>query len=68
MKVKSLNPFESPVSFKAILNAASPLFFAINSMNRSMGISDVYPFVISNTVEEKLTFIHNTLQKYKSIG
>ena len=35
-----------------------PLVFAVNSLNRSMGLADLYPFVISPTVREKLGFIH----------
>ncbi|WP_426059757.1 zinc-binding metallopeptidase family protein [Hymenobacter sp. B1770] len=35
-----------------------PLSLALNSLNRSMGLSDVYPFVIPPAVVEKLAFIH----------
>jgi hypothetical protein len=35
-----------------------PLAFAINSLNRSMGQADVYPFVLSPKVMEKLGYIH----------
>ncbi|MDC6404612.1 MULTISPECIES: zinc-binding metallopeptidase family protein [Maribacter] len=51
--------------FQAILRTAIPLFYTLNSMNRSMGKDDAYPFVISEPVKSKLTFIHNLLIKGK---
>lgn len=44
--------------FKAIFDSWLSLTFAINSLNRSMGYDDFYPFVISPTVVRKLAFIH----------
>jgi hypothetical protein len=41
-----------------ILDAWLPLAFAVNSLNRSMGQNDFYPFVLSAKVMEKLRFIH----------
>jgi hypothetical protein len=43
---------------KRLLEAWIPLTFAANSMNRSMGLPDLYPFVLSATAIVKLTFIH----------
>lgn len=48
--------------FKKIMDTGIPLLFALNSMNRSMGEDDPYPFVISKSVENKLEFIHNLLK------
>ncbi|MBE7211461.1 MAG: putative zinc-binding peptidase [Gluconacetobacter diazotrophicus] len=36
-----------------------PLVFAVNSLNRSMGLGDLYPFVITPTVQRKLGFVHD---------
>lgn len=47
--------------FDAIIKAFRPLTYAINSLNRSMGQPDVYPFVISDTVLNKLRFVHQLL-------
>jgi|SRR5450432_531959 len=44
--------------FAQIIKWWLPLTFAVNSLNRSMGHSDFYPFVISDPVVEKLKFIH----------
>ncbi|QCX00689.1 hypothetical protein FGM00_11435 [Aggregatimonas sangjinii] len=47
--------------FQAIVNTCVPLSFAVNSINRAMGIPDVYPFVINMGVVKKMKFIHNIL-------
>jgi hypothetical protein len=45
-----------------ILEAWLPLAFAVNSLNRAMGQSDFYPFVLSAKVMEKLRFIHAVIR------
>ncbi|MEP0713519.1 MAG: putative zinc-binding metallopeptidase, partial [Algoriphagus sp.] len=45
--------------FLTIYNAWAPISFSINSLNRSMGIPDAYPFVVSHAVVEKMKFIHH---------
>jgi hypothetical protein len=42
-----------------LVEAWLPLTFAVNSINRSMGMSDLYPFVVAPTVIAKLDFIHS---------
>jgi hypothetical protein len=44
--------------FDKILQEWLPLTYAMNSLNRSMGIGDVYPFVIVPAVVQKLAYIH----------
>jgi len=41
-----------------LVNAWVPTTVAINAINRSMGQPDLYPFVLSTPVSEKLAFIH----------
>ncbi|HYS45265.1 MAG TPA: putative zinc-binding metallopeptidase, partial [Rhizomicrobium sp.] len=41
-----------------LIDAWLPIEFATNSMNRSMGLTDLYPFLLSRKVIEKLSFIH----------
>ena len=41
-----------------IINSWLPLTFAVNSINRSMGQPDLYPFVLSPAVISKLAFVH----------
>jgi hypothetical protein len=51
------DPHEAP-DIQMIVDAWVPLTFAMNSLNRSMGLQDPYPFVLSPTVIGKLGFIH----------
>jgi hypothetical protein len=47
--------------FESIFRMWIPLTFAMNSLNRSMGLKDTYPFVISTPVKEKMKFIHDVV-------
>lgn len=58
----SNDPYET-VDFDDILKNWLPLTFALNSLNRSMGVNDAYPFVIPAKAAEKLGFIHQILHK-----
>jgi hypothetical protein len=44
--------------FDDILADWLPLTYALNAINRSMGKEDLYPFILSPTVVEKLRFVH----------
>jgi hypothetical protein len=44
-----------------IIDAWLPLTFAVNSINRSMGLADLYPFVLAPPVIVKLSFIHDRI-------
>ncbi len=44
-----------------IIDAWLPLTFAVNSINRSMGLPDLYPFILGPAVIWKLTFIHDRI-------
>ncbi|MFT3934932.1 MAG: putative zinc-binding peptidase [Chitinophagaceae bacterium] len=50
--------------FDDIIKIWLPLTFAVNSLNRSMGHQDFYPFIISGDVIEKLRFIHQQVKNY----
>jgi hypothetical protein len=45
-----------------IIEAWLPLTFAVNSINRSMGLPDLYPFVLAPAVIVKLGFIHERIR------
>jgi hypothetical protein len=49
--------------FQVVLAMWIPLTFAINSLNRSMGYEDFYPFILSPQVMKKLAFIHDVCRK-----
>jgi hypothetical protein len=50
-------PDDGNWDFEAALADWLPLTYALNAINRSMGRSDVYPFVLSEPVTRKLAFV-----------
>lgn len=48
--------------FDLILATWFPLTYALNSLNRGMGLSDLYPFVLSAAAIDKLRFIHEVVE------
>ena len=62
--------FEIEIAFDAyrtrkidsLVAAWLPLTIAVNSLNRSMGQPDLYPFVLSPPTIEKLRFIHGLVR------
>jgi hypothetical protein len=55
-----LNPYKT-TNFKDVFNASVTLTSSVNSLNRSMGLPDIYPFIVPQNVVKKLTFIHELL-------
>ena len=53
----NIDPYETR-DFNKVLTLWFPLTFALNGLNLSMGLHDVYPFVIPAKVVYKLLFIH----------
>lgn len=56
-----LDPYQSD-SIQDIIDAWLPLTFAVNSLNRAMGNPDLYPFVLSPTVIDKLGLVHQMVR------
>ncbi|KEZ76088.1 putative zinc-binding metallopeptidase [Salinisphaera hydrothermalis] len=46
-----------------LVYVAAEIAMGINHVNRSMGLSDLYPFVLSAPVHEKLAFVHEWLRR-----
>ena len=57
----NIDPYTT-ISFEDIIERWIPLSFVMNSLNRSMGMKDSYPFVINEAVKQKLNFIHETIR------
>jgi hypothetical protein len=53
----AMDPYQA-ADITEIIDPWLPLTFAMNSLNRAMGNHDLYPFVLSPRVIEKLTFVH----------
>jgi hypothetical protein len=51
------NPYRAP-SIEPIIEVWLPYVFAMNNVNRAMGLADLYPFVLAPPVIGKLGFIH----------
>ena len=49
-------------SAKRLIDRWVPLALAMNSLNRSMGLTDFYPFVVSPAAATKLEFIHRLVK------
>jgi hypothetical protein len=47
----------------ALLRAAIATVTIINHANRSMGLDDAYPFVVTPAAQEKLAFVHHWLRR-----
>jgi len=47
--------------FDEMIAAWFPLTNALNSLNRSMGLADLYPFVLSDAAIAKLRFVHDVI-------
>lgn len=60
-RVTPLNSYAA-TDFREMLEHWLPLTVAINSINRSAGQKDLYPFVLSEPVIEKLEFVHQVIK------
>lgn len=55
----------SATQFERMIDNWFPLTYALNSLNRSLGQTDAYPFVLSPSAIEKLRFVHETIKAAK---
>lgn len=54
---KNFNPYQVRDA-SHLLSFATELTIGLNQLNRSMGLSDIYPFVLTPVVREKISFVH----------
>jgi hypothetical protein len=54
--------------FEALMKNWLPLTCALNSLNRGMGLADLYPFVTPPPVIDKLRFIHDLIQSESTLA
>lgn len=56
------DPFDvGPGGFDGLVEQWVPLTLLVNSLNRSLGQEDAYPFALSHTALSKLRFVHETI-------
>jgi hypothetical protein len=51
--------------FEALVSGWNAVTLAMNSLNRSMGMKDAYPFVLTPAVLGKLRFVHELVQSQR---
>lgn len=56
------DPYSEPDA-QRLIHAAAALSVGVNHVNRSMGLSDLYPFVLSDYARYKLAFVHDWLRR-----
>ncbi|MFT6165313.1 MAG: hypothetical protein ACJA1T_001444 [Zhongshania aliphaticivorans] len=59
--------FYSQTSITSVLDAWMEFSVILNSLNRSMGMNDAYPFVLSQPVRKKLSFVHHAIHNKLSL-
>jgi len=55
------NPYRAD-SAEQLVSAWIPFSLAINGIHRSMGVPDLYPFILTPAVTAKLQFVHDLVQ------
>ncbi len=56
------DPYMEP-DVERLIHVAASLVAGVNHVNRSMGLSDLYPFVLSDAARQKLVFVHDWLRR-----
>ncbi len=52
-----------PLDGQSMVETWIPLSVRLNLLNRSMGLRDLYPFVLTKPVRDKLIFVHDAIQR-----
>jgi hypothetical protein len=55
-------------SFEPLMREWLDLTVALNALNRSMGLPDPYPFMITDQVREKLEFVHHCVSERAAVA
>jgi hypothetical protein len=63
------DPFEATgVDFDDLVQQWVPLTLLVNSLNRSLGQGDAYPFALSEGALKKLRFVHDVISEVRMTG
>ncbi|RUO98625.1 putative zinc-binding metallopeptidase [Hyphomicrobium sp.] len=63
LKLDLRDDIYSSVTFEVLMARWIPLTIALNSLSRSMGHDDFYPFVIPEPAYDKLAFVHRVIHE-----
>ncbi len=61
-------PVEDPDTFDELARQWLALKLVLNALNRSMGKDDLYPFVLTPVVLDKLRFAHVVITSHRAVG
>ena len=61
-----VDAYPQQLDFQQTVQSWRRLSIGFNELNRSMGLSDAYPFVINDTVAEKLDFADRVVKRLKT--
>jgi hypothetical protein len=61
-----VNPYNYR-NFRSLIDIWTPLTLAMNSLNRSMGNHDAYPFVLNEKAIQKMSFVHEVCMAYSTM-
>jgi len=56
------DPYAEPDP-ERLIHVAASIAVGVNNVNRAMGLSDLYPFVLSGAARRKLAFVHDWLRR-----
>jgi len=65
--LQDVAPVEN-ASFERLIKRWFPLTYVLNSLNRSLGLADAYPFTLAPKVIEKLRFVHRVIASAEKTG
>jgi hypothetical protein len=51
--------------FDALLACLKPVAHSINELNRSLGLSDAYPFELTSAIIGKLHLVHMAIERFR---
>jgi hypothetical protein len=51
------------LEFSSLINHWFPLTYALNNLNRGLGLPDAYPFVLLTPVIAKLQYVHDVISR-----
>jgi hypothetical protein len=60
----AFNPYQAD-NAEQLVSAWVPFSMALNSIHRSMGVPDFYPFIVTPAITDKLQFVHQLIHDYK---
>jgi hypothetical protein len=68
MTAEPRRTMQPEAGFEALLSTWFPLSYALNSLNRGVGLPDLYPFVLGDVTMQKMRFVHEVITEASASG